>query len=283
MEEDNGGVRPAHHLIAEEILQQKLGRTSGGRRNWRVGLADLAVTFIDLLAGLPHQNRGVVSDILRAVLIERGSAESSEGPGETFSRFLTEVPSVEGRRRVLEHLTHAFPDEPHFWAHLGRFYSRVVRDHPKAHVAHQTALGLLPDDSLLRHMAGMGWRAELDDLLGSIGTDFSRDDETKIFEIVNEATREFEAARDLDSRSEYNYISQVQMIQRVVGTVSTVKGYQFKTMHFLTLPGNDFYRELVDQAQNLLSDLALMKGNETPSQLPRECSGRLGKTTWKPL
>ena len=267
VEEDNGGVRPAHHLIAEEILQQELGRTSGDRRNWRVGLADLAVKFIDLLADLPHRGRGVVSDILRAVLIERGSAESSEGPGETFSRFLTDVPSVEGRQRVLEHLTHAFPDEPHFWAHLGRFYSRVVRDHPKAHVAHQTALGLLPDDSLLRHMAGMGWRAELDDLLGSIGADSFRENEPKIIEIVNEATREFEAARDLDRRSEYNYISQVQMIQRVVGTVSSIKGYQYKPMQFLTRPGNDFYRELIDQAQNLLSDLELIKGDETPSQL----------------
>ena len=267
VEEANDRVKPAHHLIAEEILQQELAQAGGDRRNWRIGLADLAIRFINHLADLPHRNRGAMSDILRAVLIERGSAESSEGPGEIFSRFLTDVPSVEGRQRVLEHLTDAFPEEPHFWAHLGRFYSRVVRNHPNAHVAHQTALGLLPGDSLLHHMAGMGWRAELDDLLASISRDLSRDDETKIIEIVNEATREFEAARDLDRRSEYNYISQMQMIQRVVGAVSTAKGYQHRAMQFLTLPGNDFYRELIDQAQNLLSDLALIKGDETPSQL----------------
>ena len=273
--EANDSVKPVHQLIAEEILQQELAQAGGDSRNWPVGLADLAIRFIDLLAELPHRSRGVMSDTLRSVLIERDSAQSSDGPGETFSRFLTDVPSVEGRQRVLKHLTNAFPEEPHFWAHLGRFYSRVVRDHQSAHAAHQRALGLLPDDSLLHHMAGMGWSTELYDLLESSGRDFSGEDEIKIFEIVNEATREFEAARDLDRRSEYNYISQVQMIQRVVGTVSNAKGYQYNTMQFLTLPGNDFYRELIDQAQNLLSDLELIKGDETPSQLQRSAQAAL--------
>ena len=155
--EDNDRVRPAHQLIAEEIIQQELGRLGGDRRNWRVGLADLAIKFINLLADLPHQNRGTTSDILRAVIIERGHSQSPAGPWEAeFSQFLTELPSVDGRRRVLEHLTHRFPEEPHFWAHLGRFFSREVKDHQKAHSAHQTAVGLLPDDPLLHHMAGHG-------------------------------------------------------------------------------------------------------------------------------
>ncbi len=268
--DDNYKVRPAHQLIAEEILQQELSHETGGRRNWnwRTGLADLATRFIDLLADLPHRGRGTISDVLRAVLIERSSAESPAGPWETqFSSLLEDIPSVDGRRRVLEHLTNTFPEEPHFWAHLGRFYSRVDQDHRKAHTAHQTALGLLPNDPLLHHMAGMGRRAELYGMLDSIDSDFSREYEAKIFEVAGEASREFESARALDRRSEYSYISQVQMFQRVVGTVSRAKGYHNEVMRFLTLPGNDSYRELVDRAQNLLSDLALIKGGEIPSQL----------------
>ncbi len=266
--ETTAGIRPAHYLIAEEILHQELGLTSGNRQNWRVGLADLATKFIDLLADLPHQNRGTTIDILRAVLVERGSTESPAGPWDTeFSLLLRNIPSVDGRRRVLQHLTDAFPEEPHFWAHLGRFYSRTDQDHQKAHSANQTAIELLPSDPLLHHMAGMGWRAELYDILGSVDTDFTGECEKRIFEMVNEATREFKAARSLDRRSEYSYISQIQMIQRVVGTASRAKGYQYDVMQFLTLPGNDPYRELVDQAQNLLSDLALIKGSEVPSQL----------------
>ena len=51
-------VRPAHYLIAEEILQQSLSRNEGDRRNWNVGLADLSISFIDTLADLPHRDRG---------------------------------------------------------------------------------------------------------------------------------------------------------------------------------------------------------------------------------
>ena len=266
--EDNHRVRPAHQLIAEEILQQELGRESGERRNWRVGLADLTIRFIDLLADLPHQSRGTMSDMLRAVVIARGSAESPAGPWETqFSPLLEDIPSVDGRQRVLEHLTDAFPEEPHFWAHLGRFYSREVGDHQRAHEAHQRALQLLPDDPLLRHMAGMGWRAELYDLLASINRASTDDYETEIFEVIHRASIEFDAARALDRRSEYSYISHVQMLQRVVDSVSIAKGFRGDAMHFMTLRGNDRYRELIDQAQNLLSDLALIKGGEIPSQL----------------
>ena len=78
-----------------------------------------------------------------------------------------------------------------------------------------------------------------------------REYEAKIFEIVDEASKEFESSRSLDRRSEYSYISQVQMILRVVGTASSSKGYRHEVMKFLTLPGNDFYRELVDQGAEL--------------------------------
>ena len=239
----------------------------GDRRNWNVGLADLAISFIDLLASLPHGERGTLSDILRAVLIDRSSGESLVGASHMqFSQFLADVPSIDGRMRVLEHLIDAFPEEPHFWAHLGRFYSQdSVKDYASAQEAYQMALQLLPDDSLLHHMVGMGWRAELYELLSTLDGKFSDEDRENIFRLLDEATLEFDKARNIARRSEYNYISQVQMLEHVVSTVAFVKGYRHRYMEFLTLPGNDAYRELVDQAENLLSDLALIKGNEEPS------------------
>ena len=264
--QDVDDVRPAHQLIAEEILKQELSRNAGERHNWRVGLADLAIRFIDLLAVLPHRRRGKNSDTLRAVLIERGSIDSSTSSLDAiFSHLLGDIPSVDGRRRVLEHLIEAFPQEPHFWAHLGRFYGRIDRDHTKAHTAHETAIDLLSDDPLLHHMAGMGWRTELYDLLNPVREPLSANFEAKVLRLVNEASKEFSASRSLDRRSEYSYISQVQMILRVLGSISAAKGFQHEVIQFLTLRGNDPYRELFDQAQNLLSDLQLIRGSEVPS------------------
>ena len=266
--EHNGVVRPAHYIIAEEILQQELQQSAGSRSNWRIGLADLAITFIDLLSGLPHRTRGKLSEVLRAVLIERGRNQAPDGPWEAdFSRFLEDVPSEEGRERVLKYLTECFPEEPHFWAHLGRFYSRRLRDHAKAHSAHDKALVLKFDDSLLHHMAGMAWRDDLYDSLAGSVKDITLDHEIELFDKLGEAKKQFELARQLDSRSEYNYISHVQMIVRAVGRVSAARGQRYDPLRFLTTTGNDKYRELVDEAQNLLSDLALIKGDEVPSQL----------------
>ena len=65
------------------------------------------------------------------------------------------------------------------------------------------------------------------------------------------------------------------MLEHVVSTVSIVKGYRYKHMEFLTLRGSDAYRELVDQAENLLSDLALVKGSEAPSGFQIDVQSRL--------
>ena len=65
------------------------------------------------------------------------------------------------------------------------------------------------------------------------------------------------------------------MILRVVGNVSAAHGHRFEPMQFLASPGHDFYRELVDEAQNLLSDLTLIKGDETPSQLQVELQANI--------
>lgn len=269
VEEDNN-VRPAHQLIAEEILQQGLAPNDAYHRNWRNGLADLAVRFIDILATLPHSQDGAISEALRSVLINREPRDSDEfttGWRDNFSQFIKDIPSPDGSRRVLEHLTEYFPEEPHFWAHLGRFYSLESKRHRDAHHAYQQAIALSPDDSLLRHMAGMGWRAELYDELASLHSRPSNEHKESLFELLDKATSEFKEARRTNRSNEYNYISQVQMIHRFVGRISRATGYAaHETIKFLTLRGNDKYRELVDDAQNLLSDLDLVKGNEAASQ-----------------
>ena len=269
VEEDNN-VRPAHQLIAEEILKQGLVPDDADRRNWRNGLADLAVRFIDILATLPHSQDGAISEALRSVLINREPRNSNEfttGWQDNFSQFIKDIPSSDGGKRVLEHLTEYFPEEPHFWAHLGRFYSLVSKRHSDAHHAYQQAIALSPDDSLLRHMAGMGWRAELYDKLASLHSRPSNELKESLFELLDKATSEFKEARRINRIDEYNYISQIQMIHRFVGSLSRATGYAaHETIKFLTLRGNDKYRELVDEAQNLLSDLDLVKGNEAASQ-----------------
>ena len=271
-------MRPAHQLIAEEILHQGLGITVGDKRNWRVGLADLTTKFIDLLAELPRKKHGAMCGILRAVIINRDTSGSQSGLWDAgFSPLLEAIPNVDGRRRVLEHLTRKISDEPHFWAHLGRFCSKELQDHAKAHLAYRTALGMLSDDPVLHHMAGIGWRAELYSVLDIVNNNVGESFEMKVMELVNEASREFEESRSLGRRSEHSYISQIEMTLRVVGTMSKIRGFQYEVAKFVALPRSNYYREMVDQAQNLLSDLMLVNGSETPSNRQQDVQANLEK------
>ena len=57
------------------------------------------------------------------------------------------------------------------------------------------------------------------------------------------------------------------MLQRVVGNISVAKGHRHDPVPFITSTANSRYREMIDEAQNLLSDLELIKGSELPSQI----------------
>lgn len=261
-------IRPSHDLVAAEMLEQLLSGGQDDRSNWRLGLADAAVEFIEAAAEHHHHSRGAISELVRAVIIERDAAGTPAGPWEgQFSGLITEIPSPEGQHRVLETLTSLFPDEPHFWAHLGRFHSRVTREHQKAHDAHGTATGLADEDSALHHMAGMAWRAELYDLLGRVSErGISPELELELQHYVEEAGREFGDAQRLDPRSEYNYVSKIQMAERVVGTVARLRGFAQDTARFLIEPSQGWYRGLVDEAENLLSELSMVRVGEEPSR-----------------
>lgn len=260
--------RPAHELIAGEILEQILSQGHGDKRNWRFGLADSTVELIDVAAVHYQHPGGATSILVRSVVIERRDHETPAGLLEgQFSDLIDRIPSSDGQRRVLERLTEKFPDDAHFWAHLGRFYTRIARDHEKAFHAHQKSLELDADDPVLFHMAGMALRGELDDLMDKFDQgSFGEEEESRMRSLVEEALRRFESARELDGRSEYSYTSAIQIIARVVGLSANLKGYGQDRTAFLVASGEGWYRELLDRAETLMSELALMKAGEVPSR-----------------
>ena len=222
VKESASDIRPAHELIAAEILEQLLSRGHGERRNWTAGLADAAIDLVDFAAEHHQHTGGRTTDLMRSILIERGSEETPAGPWEgAFSQLISNIPSSDGKQRVLERLTEKFPDEAHFWAHLGRFYTRFTREYKIAKEVHEKATRLDPQDPVLFHMSGMAFRRELEDLLDeNLNLDLNVDKEIQVQSLVQEALRNFQASRELDHQSEYNYISPVQMITSVIGRVA---------------------------------------------------------------
>jgi len=272
-------IRPVHELVAEEMVEQLLSLGLGERRNWKNALADTAIEFAHLCAQHHCQPEGAVPRLLHTVFIDRLTEETPAGPWEgAFSALISEIPTVEGRQRVFETLTSLFPQEPHFWAHLGRFYSRSIRDHSKSHEAHQRALRLAEADPVIRHMAAMSWRVELYDILNSASEgDFLPQTEERVQTVVKEAQEEFAEARRLDLRSDHNYISEIQMVERVVGVVAKLKRFGDDIPQFLAMRGNQWYRDLMDHAEALLSELSRARAGEVPSRFQQEARSRLDR------
>ena len=220
-------IRPAHELIANEILEQILSQGVGDRRNWRSGLAQCAVDAVEIAAEHNDSPGGAVAELMRSVLIERGIQETPAGlPEGQFSNLIDAIPSSDGQHRVLKTLTELFPDEAHFWAHLGRFYSIVSRNHTKAHQSHEESLRIATSDPVLHHMAGMAYRGELYELLEQLDQERTGIvEEERVQLLAQEALARFRDSRDLDPRTEHSYISAVDLITRVLGVMSTLKGY----------------------------------------------------------
>ena len=116
VQDSDRGIRPAHELIANEILEQVLSQGSGDRRNWRSRLAQCAVDAMEIASEHNDHPGGAIAGLMRSVIIERGIQETPEGLLEgQFSNLIAAIPSSDGQRRVLERLTELFPDEAHFW------------------------------------------------------------------------------------------------------------------------------------------------------------------------
>ena len=279
VQQTDRSIRPAHELIANEILEQVLARGLEDKRNWRSGLAESAVECIDYLAQHHGHPGGAAANLVRAVIIERGLQETPAGFLEgQFSDLIGAIPSSDGQCRVLEKLTELFPDEAHFWAHLGRFYTRVLRNHSSAYTSHNKSLQIAPQDPVLYHMAGMALRGELDEFLDSLDSKgFESGSEQRVQSIAEESLRRFTTSRELEPRSEHSYISAIELIARMVRVVARLKGYGEDTAGFLVAPTEGWYRELVDTAETLIAEQVLARAGDEPSRFLQRAQANLSR------
>ena len=115
-------------------------------------------------------------------------------------------------------------------------------------------------------MAGMALRGELYELLEQLDQNgIERGEENRMQSLAEEALVRFKNSRELDPRTEHSYISSVELIARVVGAIARQKGYDQAIERFLVASPEGWYRELVDSAETLMSELLLFRAGEAPS------------------
>jgi len=181
-----------------------------------------------------------------------------------FARLLDAIPSAEGRLQVLRRLTEAFPDEAHFWAHLGRFYSFELREYDNAIDAVNHSILLQPDDHVLHHMKGMVLRGQL----------YQKMEQKRplgeAIEVAQQAAAAFTEARRLNPEDEHGYISEAQMIVRILDYAGTQAGSDSLTAA-TSQASPKWLRESLQTAEHLLAQVRQNREGDPPSQYEESC------------
>lgn len=259
--------RPCHYLVAEEILKQLVAWPADDTSGWRNRLSRAALEFADFLHDGEVEATDEALDLAARVFVSRDSSDLLTTQGNTFAPLLQDIPVSEGRLAVLRRLVELFPDESHFWAHLGRFCAIELRDFDAALEAVDNALQLQGGtDSVLQHMRGMILRNQLYETMGH------KAEITDVVEVYERAAHSFAEARSLNPEDDYGYISDVQMAIRLV--------------RYATAPGEsplaaaanspfEAVRAAVEHAEGLLADLRATRPTDHLSDFEQQCRAQL--------
>ncbi|MGW0979580.1 hypothetical protein ACWD33_01890 [Streptomyces xiamenensis] len=268
VEEPKGSWRTSHSLIAEEILRQLLAPTisAPGREDWKAALPTWSLQLIDLTADafgqrLPNDMKAIL-DRLFTTRESRDSLDIESPATATYTELMQNV-SSSGRIQILRELVSSFPDEPHYWAHLGRLLSYDAGDFVEALDAMDRAIVLSSKDPLLHHMRGMVFRNEMRARIRDRNVSGAEKEE-KVLGLCQSAGDAFRAVSELDDTTEYGHIALAQTNISVIEFGYGVSGCS-KYAQFLARPSAGIYRDLLAEAEGSLEAAREIRGSDRAS------------------
>jgi len=272
--QEDGSWRTVHYLIAEEILEQALAPAGGDRRTWKQQLSIWAKRFIAFCRGSYDVISEEMIELVRRTFVYRDNLDllGRETPTgiASFSKLSQDIPSPEGRLEVFRSLTEHYPEEAHFWAHLGRFLAAVMKNYDEALKANQQAINLQSDDHVLWHMQGMIYRYQVQGLIET------NSNLNEIVELAQQSSECFAESRRLNPDDEHAYISEIQLIIRVLNYAGRqTNGNVMQYIRQIQIPS--YLRDAFEKAESLLSQVRSNREGEGSSPYEQSCRADLHK------
>ena len=269
VEVGRGRWRPMHQLVSTEILELTLSTNSNDTRLWKLRLADLAREFIDFCRTDAPVAPDDLQSVIEQVCVRRNDAELLSGvnAGENrFSRLVSDLPSTEAKLGLFMHLVDTFPDNPHFWAHLGRYHSIERRDFEEAERAIDHAILLNEGDHVLHHMKGMVLRNRAYQMIDE------KNDLTSIVTTAKRASECFAEATRLAPNDEYGYIAEAQTLLKVV---DYARGGKKAPLALANENADPWLRESFERVEDLLRTVREQRRGQMPSDHETRCRAEL--------
>jgi len=268
VEEQTGEWRTVHHLVALELLRQLLMPPGGtpASEDWKVKLSTLSR---ELIQEIEHEFGRYLPDhvmtVLNQLFIVRENQSTLGTERTTFSELLSDVPALEGRAEVMEELATTFPEEAHFWAHLGRMLSYELRDHERALSAVDRAIELSPEDDVLFHMRGMVLRKQAKAAADNPRHLTPAALEREVLDLVEAARKEFRTSNELSDLNEHGHVALMQLCIETITFGKELAGTE-TFAQFLARPTSGYYRELLGDAEDALDRIREIRGGDNPSR-----------------
>lgn len=271
IEDEIGIWRTAHDLIAVEIMEQLLLPSLSDRRIWRQNLSSWSIDFAHFCTLGDSIQSEEMLEVARRVFIYRDNIDilgTEKSANRTFSQLIQDIPSNEGKFRVLKELVELYPEEAHFWAHLGRYYAIIAKDYEAAHECIERAIANQQDDHVLHHMKGMVLRYKIYSLI---------ENNVELNEVIDTAiqsSQAFESARNINPDDEHAFISEVQMLARVLDYAG--RPYAGGILEYLSLPNaNPFLVGAFGRAEELLEQVRRNREGEGTSPYEEGCRANI--------
>jgi len=267
---ENGQWRTVHHLVAEEIIHQVMSAPSGDTRVWKSFLADWAVDFAKFCVRRLPEPAEESLELVRRVFIYRDESEmlgTEASNTRKYSQIITDIPVLQGRKRVLKNLIELFPNEAHLWAHVARFYANELGDFDRAIEMAEKALDLQPEDHVLHHMKGMVCRTQAYTFINE------KRSLEEALQKSKQASDAFALARNHGPDDEHGFISDAQLIIKFLDYAGKVTN----TDPVTAASRNDdpWVREGFQTVEDLLMHVRRRRRESADSELEQRCRSDL--------
>lgn len=265
-------VRIKYHLFGEEILKQ----LSLGEQATEISFTALVnniLTFIE--DSRTYTINQSVLNVLRSLFITRIADTNSEKPA--FSPLIQRLKEENGAGvisryddsndaiiRIFNKLVEVYPEEPHFTAHLARYYFYIDKNYEKGFENIDSAIDLSETmygttDPLLYHMKGMGYSSRITNLYikqiySNIAEGRGEDNKAVIDAIELDAEKAFELFKLVreSNNGVAGHVSEINLCIQVATMARNLLDEQNEDFcHYLSSQDGSWVMKYIDRATDL--------------------------------
>lgn len=266
-------IRIRYHLFGEEILKQM----SNGRDATEISFLNLVDNILGFIEDSRSNSFNINRDtlnLLRSLFITRKADVNAERP--VFSSLIMKLreehrtsfdegydPSSDAIVRIFNKLVEVYPEEPHFTAHLARFYFYIDKNYEKGFHNIDSAIELSETenghvDPLLYHMKAMGYSSRITniyrrDLLRNFRNDSCYDTselKEKIQEDAERAFKYFKMVRD-SNIGVAGHVSEINLCIQIANLAQNLLDETEDFTEYLASDKGKWAMQYIDRAETL--------------------------------